>query len=216
MATAIKYLEGNAERSKAFAEKCFAIMDSLVTEDMTVVQQKLLQYRVIAEEFEPVIFKHTPFFYETGVLTSLSDGARSAKGHRFTQANGWVYDRNAHFFKEFDEALYNRKRTHLKEQLYLICGSFNDDSQHFNFNNRPFLKGGLRSVYDRAKVQIPFAQNSEEIEFLEAICEGMLCLKRVAERFAEKAEELLVCETDPQCRKNLELIAKTSKRVPFT
>ena len=209
------YLEGDAERSKAFADKCFAIMDSLVTEDMTVVQQKLLQYRVITEEFEPVIFKHTPFFYETGVLTSLSDGARSAKGHRFTQANGWVYDRNAHFFKEFDEALYNRKRTHVKEQLYLICGSFNDDSQHFNFNNRPFLKGGLRSVYERAKAQLPSAQNSEEIEFLEAICEGMLCLKRMAERFAEKAEEMLVCESDPKCRKNLELIAKTAKRVPW-
>ena len=85
------YLKGDAERSKAFAEKCFAILDSKYAEGMSVAEQKMLQYDVIAEEFEPVIFKYSPYFYETGVLTSLSDGARTAKGHGFIQAGGWTY-----------------------------------------------------------------------------------------------------------------------------
>ena len=94
------YHHGDVERSQSFAEKCFGIMDSRVTENMSVAEQKMLQYDVITKEFEPVIFKHCPFFYETGILTSLSDGARNAKGHKFFQANGWVYSRNAHLFKE--------------------------------------------------------------------------------------------------------------------
>ena len=92
------YLHGDAERSRAIAERCFPIMDARYTVGMSVLSQKCLQYDVICEEFEPTVFRHTPYFYETGVLTSLSDGAFSAKGHRFTQANGWVFTRNQHLF----------------------------------------------------------------------------------------------------------------------
>ena len=77
------YLHGDAERAKSFADKCFPIMDARFREGMTVLEQKMLQYDVITEEFEPVIFPHSPYFYETGVLTSLSDGARKAKNHTF-------------------------------------------------------------------------------------------------------------------------------------
>ena len=41
------YLEGDVERSKDFAEKCFAIMDSQYTDGMSVAEQKMLQYDVI-------------------------------------------------------------------------------------------------------------------------------------------------------------------------
>ena len=90
------YLHEDAERAKDFAEKCFAIMDKAATDDMSVTAQKLLQYDVICNEFEPVVFRHNPYFFETGVLTSLSDGAFIAKGYGFYQANGWVYQRNKH------------------------------------------------------------------------------------------------------------------------
>ena len=74
------YLHGDVERSRTFAEHCFSIMESRFAEGMSVTEQKLLQYDVITEEFRPVLFRHLPFFYETGVLTSISDGARKAKG----------------------------------------------------------------------------------------------------------------------------------------
>ena len=114
------YLHGDAERSKAFADKCFAIMDARLKEGMSVTAQKLLQYDVICEQFEPVIFRHTPYFFETGVLTSLSDGAFDAKGHRFIQANGWTYQRNKHLFEAQDPALYSLTKTQKRELLYLI------------------------------------------------------------------------------------------------
>ena len=209
------YLQGDAERSRAFAEKCFAIMDSKVTDEMTVTEQKLLQYDTITEEFEPVIFPSCPYFWETGVLTSLSDGARKAKGHGFLQANGWVFGRNQHLFIDQDPALYARRQAHMQEKLYLICGPYNDVSQHFNFNNRPILEGGLRGIYERADAELKNAKSADEVEFLESVKRGMLSLKKMAEKFAAKADMLLENEKDPERSKNLALISETARRVPW-
>ena len=209
------YFHGDAERAKAFADKCFAIMDERVSDGMSITEQKLLQYDVIAEQFEPTLFRHAPYFYETGVLTSLSDGARWAKGHSFMQANGWVYKRNQHLFSKQDEALYKLKSAQVSEKLYLICGPYNDTSQHFNFNSRPFLQAGAVGIYERAKAELANAKNDEEREFLNAVCHGMLSLRRMAERFAQKAIQMLSEEKEEAARKKLELIAKTAARIPW-
>ena len=209
------YLHGDAERAKSFADRCFEIMDSRFADGMSVTEQKLMQYDVITQEFNPVLFRYSPYFFETGVLTSLSDGARCAKGHSFIQANGWVYERNNHLFADQDETLYQQKCNHVDEILYLICGPYNDTSQHFNFNCRPFLETGLKGVYERAEAELKNAKNSEEEEFLKAICHGMQSLRCVAEKFAEKANEMLSSENDEECKQNLRLIAETAKRVPW-
>lgn len=209
------YLKNDAQRSKAFAEKCFAILDGRYTQGMSVAQQKMLQYDVIAEEFEPVIFRHSPYFYETGALTSLSDGARTAKGHGFLQAGGWTYSKNMHLFIDQDSELYELRRNHIKECLYLICGPYNDTEQHFNFNFRPFLAKGLKGVYESAKKDLENAQNDQEKEFLNSVCHGMLALRKTAEKFAQKAENMLKNETDAEVISNLSLIASTAKRVPW-
>lgn len=210
------YLHGDAERARAFAARCFAILDARVTDMMSAQAQKCLQYDVICEEFEPILFPHCPFFFETAALTSLSDGARSAKGHGFTQANGWTFARNEHLFRDGErEALYQKRRTQSKALLYLICGYYNDDSQHFNFNCRPILKGGLKSVYNSAKAELARANTPAESEFLEAVCHGMLTLRRMAEKFAHKAEELLPTADDETAHTNLTLIASAARRVPW-
>ena len=209
------YLHGDAERAKDFADRCFVIMDERFEDGMTVTEQKLLQYDVITEEFEPVIFRTVPYFYETGVLTSLSDGARNAKGHSFIQANGWAYSRNKHLFINQDKALYRLRCAQAAEKLYLICGDYNDTSQHFNFNCRPFLEIGAVGIYKKAQAELAYAKNEEEKEFLEAVCHGMLSLRRMAEKFANKAQMMLEQETDGACRKTLSLIANTAKRVPW-
>ena len=208
------YLNGDAERAKGFAKHCFEIMDARARDGMTVTEQKLLQYDVICEEFEPVLFD-TPFFYETGVLTSLSDGARSAKGYSFTQANGWVYERNAHLLRDQDPSLYERRRAQGKARLYLICGPYNDDSQHFNFNCRPFLEVGARGIYEKAKREMEKARDESEREFLYSVCQGMVALRRMAGKFAEKAERTLSFEQNENKRKNLLFIADAAKRIPW-
>lgn len=209
------YLTGDRERSETFAKHCFAIMNERYEKGMSVTAQKLLQYDVICEEFTPVLFKYNPYFYETGVLTSLSDGAAWAKGHNFNMANGWVAGRNGHLFWEQEEEICKLKSKHAKEKLYLICGPFNDTSQHYNFNCRPFIEGGIVSVYDKVKAELEKAKNDEETEFLNSVCCGLLYLKKMAEKFSEKAEEMLKNETDEEIIANLQLIRDTAKRVPW-
>ena len=145
------YSDGGKERSENFAKKCFEIMDSKYQNGMSIAEQKMLQYDVISQEFEPIIFKNSPYYYETGVLTSLSDGSRYAKNYGHYQANGWVYNRNSHIFWSQGENLTNRRKSQASELLYLICGAFNDDYQHFGFNNRPILEGGLKGIYEKSQ-----------------------------------------------------------------
>ena len=209
------YLHGDGERAKTFADKCFSILDASVSDKMSVTQQKMLQYDVITEEFEPVIFPHVPFFYETGVLTSLSDGARYAKGHNFVHANGWAFCRKQNIFWDQDMELFKRRQAHAEERLYLICGPFNDTSQHLNFNSRPFLEEGAKGIYERAEAELALAETEDEREFLQGVCHGMLSLKKMAEKFSKKAAEMLKSETDEECRRYLRLIEESAKRIPW-
>ncbi|MBQ7386742.1 MAG: hypothetical protein IJW03_01105 [Clostridia bacterium] len=208
------YLSGDEERGMSFAEKCFAIMDSRFREGMSVMEQKLLQYDVICEEFEPRIFYNSPFFFETGFLVSLSDGGYGAKGYGFIQANGWVFKRNRHLFKEQDEALWERRNMHHEELLYLICGEYNDTHQHFNYDNRPILQHGLKGIYERAEAELKNAKDDEEREFLHGVMHGMTSLRAMAEKYAEAAEALLP-ECPEEYKKNLRLIVDTARRVPW-
>ena len=201
-------------RAKAFAQQCFARMDAECPEDASIMEQKLLQYKVITEEFTPVLFPRCPFYYETGALISVSDGCRNAKGQGFLHAAGWTYERNRHLFEDTDPALWDLYCKQRGTQLYL-CGDFGDTGQHFNFNNRPILEGGLKSIYERANELLATATDEQEREFLHGVCESMLYVRRVAEKFAEKAADMLANEPTAEGRENLARIAETAKRVPW-
>ncbi len=205
------YWKESVPRAVAFAQKCFAVMDSKVTDDMSVTAQKLLQYQVIVDEIDPVIFSNSPFYYETGTLSALCDGCHHFRENGRAQAASWVYRRNARLFVNQDPGLWDKRCKQSDEQLYLICGPYNDTEQHFCFNNRPILEGGLKSVYDRAKAQLEKAETAEQKEFLEAVCQGLLEIKRLAEKFAAKACSLLKTEENENYRR----IAQTAARVPW-
>ncbi len=219
--------QASLDKSKAFAEHCFAILDQKVKEGMTVPQQKVLQYNVIVDECDVTVFPTVPFYFESGVLSSLSDGAHPAKNGKHIQANGWVAQRNAHLFRDKNPELLERRNRQGDACLYLICGAYNDEIQHYNFNHRPILEGGLKGIYERARAEMEKYDGPEEKEFFWSVCEGMLALKRLAEKYAAKAEELLreagdSTDADRQTGAgdsaeitNLRLIAETAKRVPW-
>lgn len=203
------------EPSYNFAVKCKQLFEEELREEMTVTAQKLLQYDIIVREFEPVLFGTIPFYYETGTLTSLSDGARDSKGADFVHAGGMTYERNKDIFIRQDPELWKRRSAQGEENLYLICGPYNDVSQHFNFNHRPILEHGLKGIYEHAEEMLELAENQEETEFLNAVCQAMLQLKKAADKFSRKAEEMLRTPKDRNAVRNLELIKRTAKRVPW-
>ena len=133
-------------------------------------------------------------------------------GHK--SAGGWTYWRNEHLFREQNPELMKLVARQKTEKMYLICGPYNDLAQHFCFNHRPILEGGLKGVYERAEAQMANATEYEK-EFLSSVCEGMLCIKHISEKFAKKAKEMINKAPDETSRAYFERIAISAERCPW-
>lgn len=198
-------------RAEEFCQRVLPNLDAQYREGMSAYQMKALQYRVIAEEFEPVIFAHSPFYCEMGMLSSITDGARDFRGTR--HAGGWTCWKKGHLAVEQDRELYRLRSNQGGERLYLICGTYYDGSQHFNFNYKPVLQGGLVSLYEKATAQLDGATDTER-DYLEATRAGLLALKKIAEKFADAAEQKSA-NADDTARANLSRIADSAQHCPW-
>lgn len=207
------YLNQADERGKAFYEKLFPMLDETYREGMSVFEMKVMQYRMITKEFDPVLFLNSPFYYELGTMAAQCDGARSFRGHR--HAGGWVFKKNEHIFKDQDPELYDKRKVQGHEKLYNICGTYNDASQHFLYYFRPVLSIGLKGIYEKAAERLKTAETPEQKEFLEAVCEGLLCIKKISEKFAAKAEILASLTQNKKEKENMLIIASSAKRTPW-
>jgi len=200
------------QRAREFYVKCMALLDARYSSDMTPFEMKRTQYRLISDNIDPVLFKTNPFYYETGNLAAQCDGAREFRGH-YNPA-GWTYWKNKHLFEDQNPELFALTKRQKAEKFYNICGPYNDLCQHFCFNHRPVLEGGLKGIYDKATAQLDGADERQR-DFLESVREGMLAIKRISEKFSKKALEVLESETDPAVRANLLRIADAAARTPW-
>lgn len=199
------YLNDLPPRVEAFYADCTKKLDDAYEEGMSVYDMKRLQDRIISDEIDPVVFRNSPFFYSTATFLGRNHYSPTAR---------WTYNRNEHFFWEQDEELYRLRKIQTAEKLYTICGVFNDSWDHFGFYYRPILKGGLRSVYEKALAQMEGA-NETETAFLSAVCEGLLAIRKLAGKFAQKAETLAQDAQDEESRLHYERIARTAARIPW-
>lgn len=206
------YIHDLTPRADAFCERCEQELNALRHPDMSPSEMKLLQYRLITERFTPVLFDTVPFYYEMGTMWGQCDGAGEFRGH--DHPGGWTYRQNSHLFAEADPALWQLRCAQADELFYLICGPYNDVRQHFCFNHRPVLAMGLKGIYEQALRRAQTATAEQRI-FLDAVCEGLLCLKRIAEKFSTAAEARLAHEQDPVIRQNLLRIRKSASRTPW-
>ena len=201
------------DRADKFCVECTKVLDELYNDNMSVYNMKVLQYQTITDMFDPVIFYSSPFYYETGTMSAQCDGAREWRGgHK--HAGGWTYWKKSHIFIEQNEELYQKRCRQGYELLYLICGPYNDTSQHFVYNHRPVFKMGLKGIYQNA-IEAMQDATADEKKYLQSICDGLLALKRMSEKFAEKAECLLNTAPNEDARNNLLRIVDTAKRVPW-
>ena len=208
-----EFYQSNDARADAFGEKLFAILDEKCRPEMNGYERKALQYEIITEYCEPVLLGASPFYHELGTMTALCDGCGSFHGH--LHAGGWNYERFKHLFKEQDPALWKTRCAQRKNLLYLICGPYADTQQHFVYDCHPVLTGGFVSLYDLAKAQLEHPCTEEEKDFLTAAMKGLLCIRRIAEKFAEKAEKMLAVTDDPAERENLRRICDAASYTPW-
>lgn len=204
------YSTASYENAKKYLADGTKKLDELYNENMSAYDMKVLQYKTVADIMEPVLFENAPFYFETGIIPGFSDGARDYRGSK--HIGGWTYWRNYHKFIEQDKDLWDLTNRQRGELFYLICGAYNDDAQHFLVNYRPIFEKGLKGVYKDAQEALNNTDNASEKQFLSAACEGLLCVKRISEKFADTADELL--KTQPN-NTNLKRISISARRCPW-
>ncbi len=202
------------DRSVEFFERCTKELDSLYDEGMSPCKMKVMQYKTITDMFDPVLFYNSPYFYEPGTMCAQCDGARSWRGG-YQHPGGWTYVKNYHKFIEQNKDLFDKKNRHVKELLYLVCGPFNDTNQHFGYYYRPVMKTGFKGIYEKAQEGLKSSCTEKEREFLESLCDGLLCVKKCSEKFAEKARVMMESAPDEASRQNMKLISETAGRIPW-
>lgn len=96
------YINVLPDMAKGVSERVFARMDEYDSKHPNESSYRLKSrlYDTIAGELTPVIFDDIPFFFETGALLAFSDGKFNRGG--MIHANGWLYLRNEHLFREVD------------------------------------------------------------------------------------------------------------------
>jgi len=175
---------------------------------------KAIQYRVIAEQFQPVLIKGIPFYYELG--TKISEGDGSPNFHGGKHPGGWLYYRNQHLFRDADPASFDEFMIHKENMFYSVCGP-GVDMVHYAFPYENVIKNGLKSIYERALAQKENCKTEKEKDFLFCAMEGLLSVKRIAERFSEAAAEML--KNDQTLAEEetsyLERIADSASRIPW-
>ena len=204
------YSKTSYENAKKYLGEGTKILDEKYNEGMSSYEMKVMQYRTIADMIEPVLFENSPFYYETGIIPGYSDGARQY--HDYKHIGGWTYWKNNHKFIDQDREMWGLTCRQRRELFYLVCGEYNDTAQHFLINHRPIFEKGLRGVYEDAQAALKAAEKDKEKEFLTAICDGLLCVKKIAEKFAGRADEMLKDNPDNQ---NLKRISVSARRCPW-
>jgi len=204
--------EANA-KAEAFRVHCEDVLNQKAGAEDSVYRLKTLQYQVIMEEFSPILFKNSPFYFETGTLAAISDGAWELRGH--AHAGGWLIKKRRYLFGKNAPEAYDLIGKQKNELLYLVCGHFCDEYQHFSYNYRPIFEMGLKGVYQKAEERLKTASTKEEKEYLTCTMQGLLCLKKASEKFAIFASEALKGETDETAKANWARIAESAAYTPW-
>lgn len=172
---------------------------------------KAALYEEIEKQFEPVIFKNSPFFFEMGVRCAESWGTPDGNS-----AASWMFNKKIHIMQELEGKntcwfqMYNEKSTLKIWSLH--CGGFDFDHHCLGYSR--LMKEGVTGIISKISERMKTATDHSQKCFLEGALRGCKSMIRIAAKFADKAEELLRNEIDPSVRKNLLRIAKCARRIP--
>ena len=180
----------------------FEKMDAYAKEHPTdnAYKLKAKQYEVIADTIEPVVYEDIPFFFETGALVAFSDG-RFSRGAE--HANGWLYLRNSHLFKDTDPYAYDLYNAHKENDLYQQCGIY-ADMMHQGLPLKKVFKVGLKGILQELYEAQKSCKTEQESDFIACCIAGICSICRIGEKFADAAKE-----------KGLEKLSLLAKKVPF-
>lgn len=168
---------------------------------------KAAQYEIIAEHFQPVLFRNDPFFFEMGLKVAEYDGRRELS------SGGWLLQRNFHLMPDLDPQEWRHYDNGNRLGVHLFYGIFDYDHHGFPYAN--VLQKGLSGLYATLREAAQATAEPAKLEFYAAAERGLLAVKRIAERFAAAAAEAAGREPDAASRRVYEQLAAAAARVPW-
>ena len=176
----------------------------------SAVTLKSVLHETIAEKFEPVIFPQSPFFFEMGMRPAANWGIpqKGAPG-------SWLLDRRVEE-TICSSPLYRNAMSfdRRKSTVGLIGWNHIFDYDHHCLGYTKLFDVGVGGLIGEIDAELAKSPDSDKADFLLAARRSCRAVLRVAERFAQKANELLGTCEDPMERRNLLLIVQTAGRIP--
>jgi formate C-acetyltransferase len=201
--------------SRAVRQSILAAMDAYADahphEHPSLLKARL--HEEIAERFEPVVFRHSPFPYEMGLRFAENWGN---PGGAETTVGAWLLRRKQSLLADRPEWQWLKAFKLLDSTdglgIWNVWSWFDVDHHCIGYTGlfRAGVNGRLAAIAARRAE----ACDADQAAQLDAMARSSRAVLRVAARFAAEARRLLAAETDPDARRCLALAADALDRVP--
>lgn len=197
------------ERFLAIREKIVNGMDAFVSQhpDMPSVLLKSHLHTLMAEYFEPVIFAENPFFFEMGLREANSWGLSDLSPAGYVRAHREAILHREHPILLRLEAMADR--IYDMDTLGLCQAQNTFDGDHHTLGYTLLFRYGVQGLMEQAEKAA--AQGDS---FCLAVVESCRALCRIAEKFGEKAAQMLPDAASESQRKYLQMMIDTTKWIP--
>ena len=170
--------------------------------DMSSYELKAYLYELAAEHCDVHIFRHSPFYYEL-----VSGRTRNSWG--VDGVGAWVREKRfSKSLEEFQEWVNVWGGNTGLFILHLL------DLDHHCPGYDKIFKLGLNGIIEEAKERLSRINSKEQKDFLCCVIRANEAVKKIANRFAERASDMIKQEHDPEIKSRLNLIWKTAKLIP--
>lgn len=187
--------------------RCLAALNEAMPQNIPAIEMKARQYGILAETLTPVLFRSTRFFSEL----CINNAAESVD-----TPGAWTYRKMGEEYRRLGAEVLNEKRACTEYPLYSFCGEFGDEQYHFAFENRKILSVGFRGIYERTiEAMARLSDSDPRRSWYAAVSDGLLSVKRLAERFSELARSRAEIAGDEEERSHFLSIAETAQRIPW-
>jgi len=188
-------------------EKCLNVLDNGIPKDIPAIIQKKMQYKLLADNVHPVLFRNTVLFGE--VCANKAIECSDTIGNYTLNINKELYHKLA-------ADVFDARNEAQSYPLYMFCGEFGDEKYHFAFNNEKILKQGFKGIYERVMARLNESNlPDDERLWLEAVKEATLAVKNIAEAFTALANKKAEGSADSNEREHYLTVAELSSRIPW-
>ena len=166
-------------------------------------RRKAMIYQTAAEHCAVHLFRHCPFYYEL-------EAGRGRTRWGFDGVGAWMKD--TPFGARYHEDGHAWKQPW--DAFVRFNGRTDTDLDHHCAGYDNVLQLGLNGLISQARARLGRATDDRQRSFLKSAIIGLCALITIANRFADRAEEMLEGENDELVRRRLERIAVAARRAP--